>query len=136
MAVREGWYTKSDSKWKTMPEVMLRYRAAAFFGRLYAPEIMLGMHSSEEVVDGGMYVEVGTTSTNAAQNINRKITPVEEMEVQDAEVVEVVPAAEPTPATNPKKEKPKSVASEPSTETAQHQETMPNHTGENDEELL
>lgn len=51
MAVLEGWYTKSDSKWKTMPEVMLRYRAAAFFGRLYCPEIMLGMQTSEELSD-------------------------------------------------------------------------------------
>jgi hypothetical protein len=30
---------------------MMRYRAAAFFGRLYAPEITMGMHSVEEVVD-------------------------------------------------------------------------------------
>jgi hypothetical protein len=30
---------------------MLRYRAASFFGRLYAPEILMGMHSVEEAVD-------------------------------------------------------------------------------------
>ncbi len=29
----------------------MRYRAAAFFGRLYAPEITMGMHSTEEVID-------------------------------------------------------------------------------------
>lgn len=51
MAVREGWYTKSDSKWQTMPELMIRYRAAAFFGRLYAPDVIMGMHSSDEVAD-------------------------------------------------------------------------------------
>jgi len=34
-----------------MPELMLRYRAAAFFGRLYAPDVMLGMHSADEVTD-------------------------------------------------------------------------------------
>ena len=46
MAQAEGWLAKNGSKWKTMPELMLRYRAAAFFGRLYAPEMLLGMHAS------------------------------------------------------------------------------------------
>lgn len=48
MAKAEGWYDRAGSKWKTMPDLMLRYRAAAFFGRLYAPEILLGMRTMEE----------------------------------------------------------------------------------------
>ena len=51
MAKAEGWFSKNGSKWKTMPEIMLRYRAATFFGRLYAPELLLGMKSIEEVAD-------------------------------------------------------------------------------------
>ena len=51
MAKLEGWSEKPGSKWKTMPELMLKYRAAAFFGRLYAPEIMMGLYSADEVVD-------------------------------------------------------------------------------------
>lgn len=51
MAKDEGWYNKQGSKWKTMPELMLRYRAAAFFGRLYAPDILMGMYEQNEVVD-------------------------------------------------------------------------------------
>jgi hypothetical protein len=51
MAKAEGWLDKPGSKWKTMPELMLKYRAAAFFGRLYAPEIMMGLYSADEVVD-------------------------------------------------------------------------------------
>lgn len=51
MAKAEGWVEKAGSKWKTMPELMIRYRAAAFFGRLYAPEIMMGMQTMEEVID-------------------------------------------------------------------------------------
>lgn len=50
-AKAEGWYSKAGSKWQTMPELMLRYRAAAFFGRLYAPDILMGMQSVEEIVD-------------------------------------------------------------------------------------
>jgi hypothetical protein len=51
MSRKEGWYAKTGSKWQTMPELMLRYRSATFFGRLYAPEILMGMQTSEEVQD-------------------------------------------------------------------------------------
>lgn len=51
MAKAEGWSTKNGSKWMTMPELMLRYRAAAFFARLYAPDITLGLQTAEEVED-------------------------------------------------------------------------------------
>ena len=51
MAKAEGWVNKNGSKWKTMPELMIRYRSAAFFGRLFAPEITMGMQSAEEVID-------------------------------------------------------------------------------------
>lgn len=51
MAAAEGWVNKAGSKWKTMPELMLRYRAAAFFGRLYCPELLMGMQSEDEVID-------------------------------------------------------------------------------------
>ena len=51
MAKAEGWVSKNGSKWKTMPELMLRYRAAAFFARIYAPDITLGMQTSEESMD-------------------------------------------------------------------------------------
>lgn len=51
MAIAEGWMSKAGSKWKTMPELMLRYRAAAFFGRLYCPELLMGMQSEDEIID-------------------------------------------------------------------------------------
>lgn len=51
MIKAEGWLAKNGSKWKTMPELMFRYRAAAFFGRLYAPDILMGMQTAEEVLD-------------------------------------------------------------------------------------
>ncbi|RWC28118.1 MAG: hypothetical protein EOS70_27795 [Mesorhizobium sp.] len=51
MAVAEGWYFRPGSKWVTMPDLMLMYRAAAFFGRLYAPHILNGMPSADEVLD-------------------------------------------------------------------------------------
>lgn len=51
LAKKEGWFGKSGSKWQTMPEQMLRYRAAAWFVRAYAPEIAMGLQTAEEVRD-------------------------------------------------------------------------------------
>lgn len=51
MAVMERWYTKSGSKWQTMPKQMLIYRAAAFFQRAYCPEISMGFHTTDEIQD-------------------------------------------------------------------------------------
>lgn len=48
MAKSEGWYSKAGSKWKSMPDQILKYRAEAFFGRIHAPEILMGMHTAEE----------------------------------------------------------------------------------------
>jgi len=58
MVKAEGWLTKSGSKWRTMSELMFMYRAAAFFGRLYAPDILMGMQTVEEVIDVQMAPEI------------------------------------------------------------------------------
>jgi len=51
LSKEEGWYAKAGSKWKTMPELMLSYRAYAFFQRVHAPELSFGLMSAEEVED-------------------------------------------------------------------------------------
>jgi hypothetical protein len=51
LAIKEGWYTKAGSKWKTMEKQMLMYRAAAFWSRSYAPEISMCMQTVEEAQD-------------------------------------------------------------------------------------
>lgn len=51
MAKGEGWLAKDGSKWRTMPELMIQYRSATFFGRLYCPDLLNGMYSTEEVED-------------------------------------------------------------------------------------
>lgn len=51
MAKREGWVDKNGSKWRTMPEQMLMYRAAAWFIRAYAPEIAMGLYTVDEIQD-------------------------------------------------------------------------------------
>lgn len=63
----EGWLDKPGSKWKTMPEQMLMYRAAAFLCRAYAAEISLGIMTSEEAEDvTGGSVAAGHNLPNVA----------------------------------------------------------------------
>lgn len=51
IAKDEGWYSKNGSKWKTIPQQMLIYRAASFFISAYASQITMGFSSREELVD-------------------------------------------------------------------------------------
>lgn len=77
MAKAEGWLAKTGSKWKTMPELMFRYRSAAFFGRLYAPDILMGMQTAEEVQD--------VVSDSVAEKITTK--PVIELPIELISVI-------------------------------------------------
>jgi hypothetical protein len=112
MAVMEGWYTKTGSKWQTMPDVMLRYRAASFFGRLYAPELLMGLRTVEEVhdiidvsPDTGEVLSVTTDSLRA----DMKAIPVETIDVETGEVrpAEAAPEMPQEAATEPAKADPK-----------------------------
>lgn len=51
MVKGEGWLSKAGSKWKTMAELMFRYRSGAYFANIYAPDITLGMMTAEEAED-------------------------------------------------------------------------------------
>ena len=89
MAVKEGWYTKSDSKWPTMPEMMLSYRAAKFFGNLHIPDILMGMMTSDEIEDiSHSQVRPNQTGTvtngnNPIDGLNAKVINVEANVVND-----------------------------------------------------
>lgn len=84
MADDEGWTKKNGTKWRTMPQVMLRYRAASFFSRMNCPEISMGIYTSEEVIDGDFKeysVEnlAEQVQTEIEQNANSvPFTPIEE----------------------------------------------------------
>lgn len=51
MVKAEGWSGKKGSKWLTMPDQMFIYRAAAFWQRVYAPDLAMGLQTAEEVRD-------------------------------------------------------------------------------------
>lgn len=51
LAKDENWFDKKGSKWQTMPELMLMYRAAAWMINSHAPEISMGLNTAEEIGD-------------------------------------------------------------------------------------
>lgn len=60
IAKKEGWYGKSGSKWQSMPQQMLMYRAGAWWTRAYAPELSMGLQTAEERADVIDYAEDGS----------------------------------------------------------------------------
>jgi hypothetical protein len=103
MAKAEGWYSKNGSKWKTMPEQMLQYRAAAFWTRAYAPEIALGMHTAEEIHDTPEAQQVvkpvvmDVTPTPPEPKPRKVKKEPEAVVVQEPAPVQVEPETEPAP---------------------------------------
>lgn len=97
MAKDEGWMGKAGSKWQTMPELMLRYRAAAFFGRMYAPELLMGMRTAEELHDEPVASSVQSSPTMmSTSDLNARFSaPAENhgkeviIEVPSDEIIEV-----------------------------------------------
>jgi hypothetical protein len=83
IAKQEGWYDKNGSKWKTMPQQMLMYRAASWFVRAYAPELAMGMHTEYEIIDtydaeDRMQQEVDQNANSTVIDIQPEdITPVQ-----------------------------------------------------------
>lgn len=69
MAVAEGWFGKNGSKWKSMPDLMIRYRSAAFFGRIYAPELLMGLPAAEELHDVFSVEQDGSVSEARGQRV-------------------------------------------------------------------
>ena len=91
MAVAEGWVGKNGSKWKTMPQVMLAYRAASFFSRRYCPEISMGLYTSDEIIDGDFAdrnYSVENMQSQVAEEITNNANSVEFVEDSDTEVTE------------------------------------------------
>ena len=74
MAKKEGW-TK-NTKWSTMPQTMLRYRAASAFGRFHIPDLILGIQSVEEneVIDAEIEV-VEETPQSKLDKVNEILVP-------------------------------------------------------------
>lgn len=76
MAKMEGWFSKTGSKWQTMPELMLQYRAFAFFARVHCPDKLLGIHDEFENLDVSKIEQ-------KAENPFEEVIDVETVQVED-----------------------------------------------------
>ena len=92
MAKDEGWL--NNSKWRSMPEQMLGYRAASFFARMFCPEAMMGLQTTEEIYDASPAVVTPST-----QNLSDAILAEEEAQKKSSKKQEkpAEPVAEEKP---------------------------------------
>lgn len=79
---------KDGSKWKTMPDLMLRYRAATLFARTYAPELTMGMHTVEEEQD--IIVSASPVVTESKTNHVLPAEPEEKKPTEEERVQKVI----------------------------------------------
>jgi hypothetical protein len=96
LAKSEGWYDKPGSKWKgEMAPLMLRYRAGAFFSRIYAPDLTLGMRTAEEEIEiRDVQVTPPAPLFEAAPPIEAKPQPIEIPAAEEEKEEEADPKAE------------------------------------------
>ena len=90
MAKKEGWLDKKGSKWQTMPQLMLQYRAATFLIRTTAPELALGMRTSEEINDEVITINAETSFAQKQEALKQEMQALSEK----AQVVDVPVQAE------------------------------------------
>jgi CBS domain-containing protein len=98
-AVADGW--TRNNKYKSIPEQMLRWRAATRLINLYMPEVLFGLGVKDEVEQA--QVRNVSVSSNAVvadlnQRIQRQIAPVEVLDAQPAAQVEPTTTPEPVEA--------------------------------------
>lgn len=109
MAKAEGWYGRNGSKWKTLPQLMLSYRAAAFWTRLFAPELSLGMHTSEEAEESRAPMQSLPSSvvTGSIEALEAQLADATPLPVEPAETEPDAPTTQPPaePALEPGEER-------------------------------
>jgi len=98
MVVKEGWLEKSQSKWQTMPKVMIQYRSASFFGKTNCPQVTMGLQTQEEIYDSPAEAPTKTSvldrfkETEAPEETG--MTAEEEAEIRRQELAEHGTSAE------------------------------------------
>lgn len=103
MVKAEGWDAKNGSKWKTMADQMFVYRAAAFWQRAYAPELGMGLQTSEELqdtfdatraTDGSYSVNMESLKTIQATETHNT---TDNVDTSTGEIIDAQPATSPDP---------------------------------------
>jgi hypothetical protein len=95
LAESSGWLR--NPLWKSMPDTMLRHRAAAWMIRQYWPDVLMGLQEENEVRD---IEAVGVTNQGGplpAQERLRQLRANEPRDVTPTEEPEVIPPVEQSP---------------------------------------
>ena len=79
MARREGWLSKNGSKWQTMPELMMKYRAQSFFINEFFPEVKYGLKTSDEAEDIVMFEPNEQSKTPPKAGLNELLSSSEKL---------------------------------------------------------
>lgn len=93
MADKEGWTKKQGSKWLSMPDQMLMYRAAAFWSRAYAPEIAMGFLTKEEaddIADNDNNINVSKVNSTLVEQLKAEVKAEQEQKQGKTKVDETV----------------------------------------------
>lgn len=107
----EGWLDKRGSKWLSMPDLMARYRAAAFFCRVFCPDALMGMQTAEEVMDFAL------KSPTQAPPQKRVFRQYQEQQEDRQPIIDAEPANEPADRPDADAQEPQLFAMEEPAET-------------------
>ena len=97
MAKAEKW--TSNPKYRTMPHLMLRYRAATLLIRTSCPEVLLGMHTADELEDVRYAKAAPAMTDDPIAQLNAELEEPKEKDQPEPEpeAEEDLPPATPTP---------------------------------------
>lgn len=94
---KEGWNKRNGSKWNTIPDQMFRYRSSMWLIRTYAPEVLMGLNSVEEIQDAGI-IDItprAKTIDKAFEEVAKEEKPAEPEKAVEAETVVEAPKTNP-----------------------------------------
>ena len=99
LAKKEKWYDKPGSKWQSIPQLMLMYRAAAWMIRANAPEIAMGLQTTEELHD---VIDVERGTDGVYKMTSDDVSQASQPQAVNQETGEILPGdADPAPETTP-----------------------------------
>ena len=122
IAKKEGWYSRSGSKWQSIPQQMLMYRAASWWTRAYAPDLSMGLHTADEADDMG--ASVPPPRSPSASPMLEAMRAVER-DMQSAVDATTTPPADMDPATGEVPPPATKAESEPPAESPAEAATLP-----------
>jgi hypothetical protein len=64
-----GWVDRNPN-WKTLTDLMLKYRSSTYLARTYCPELLLGLQTREEIIDVDGVEVVTNPGSNKRSAVN------------------------------------------------------------------